>query len=116
MEEGGMADGRLGWVAGNGSGLFVRGLTPRAGRGRGSADVRREWTARSTADPLIPSPLIPPRRSAQGYALVEYGKKEHAEAAISSMNGEELLTQEVGVDWAFSRGPLKKARGARARR
>uniref|UniRef100_A0A061R4L7 RNA-binding protein 8A n=1 Tax=Tetraselmis sp. GSL018 TaxID=582737 RepID=A0A061R4L7_9CHLO len=52
----------------------------------------------------------------KGYALVEYGKKEHAEAAISSMNGEELLTQEVGVDWAFSRGPLKKARGARARR
>merc|ERR1719231_1501844 len=49
----------------------------------------------------------------KGYALVEFGTKKDAEAAIEGMNGQELLTQEVGVDWAFSRGPLRKGGAAR---
>lgn len=41
----------------------------------------------------------------KGYALIEYEKFEEAEKAISAMNGAELLTQTVNVDWAFSNGP-----------
>jgi RNA-binding protein 8A len=56
----------------------------------------------------------------KGYALVEYASKEEAEAAISEMNGTEVLTQAVSVTWAFSEGPSKKGgpreRGARGRR
>ncbi|EOA38530.1 hypothetical protein CARUB_v10010327mg [Capsella rubella] len=42
----------------------------------------------------------------KGYALIEYEKKEEAQKAISAMNGAELLTQNVSVDWAFSNGPI----------
>ncbi|KAH0926005.1 hypothetical protein HID58_018261 [Brassica napus] len=41
----------------------------------------------------------------KGYALVEYEKSEEAQNAIKAMNGAELLTQNVTVDWAFSSGP-----------
>ncbi|XP_010545604.1 PREDICTED: RNA-binding protein 8A-B-like [Tarenaya hassleriana] len=41
----------------------------------------------------------------KGYALIEYEKFEEAQKAISEMNGAELLTQTVNVDWAFSNGP-----------
>ncbi|XP_010461982.1 PREDICTED: RNA-binding protein 8A-B [Camelina sativa] len=41
----------------------------------------------------------------KGYALIKYEKKEEAQKAISAMNGAELLTQNVSVDWAFSSGP-----------
>ncbi|KAI3822499.1 hypothetical protein L1987_10089 [Smallanthus sonchifolius] len=44
----------------------------------------------------------------KGYALIEYENYEEAEKAISSMDGGELLTQTVNVDWAFSRGPFKR--------
>ncbi len=40
----------------------------------------------------------------QGYALVEYERKEEAENAIASMNGKPLLGQNVSVDWAFIKG------------
>ncbi|WZY96936.1 hypothetical protein YC2023_069265 [Brassica napus] len=40
-----------------------------------------------------------------GYALIEYEKSEEAQKAIKAMNGAELLTQNVSVDWAFSNGP-----------
>ncbi|PSC74461.1 RNA-binding 8A [Micractinium conductrix] len=46
----------------------------------------------------------------KGYALVEYGSKAEAQAAIDDMNGKELLTQAVQVNWSFSSGPLRRAR------
>ncbi|XP_022752377.1 RNA-binding protein Y14-like [Durio zibethinus] len=41
----------------------------------------------------------------KGYALIEYEKFEEAKNAISTMDGAELLTQTVNVDWAFRNGP-----------
>ncbi|OMO51717.1 hypothetical protein COLO4_37539 [Corchorus olitorius] len=41
----------------------------------------------------------------KGYALIEYEKFEEAKKAISAMDGEELLTKTINVDWAFSNGP-----------
>ncbi|EFN50751.1 hypothetical protein CHLNCDRAFT_33380 [Chlorella variabilis] len=46
----------------------------------------------------------------KGYALVEYGTKQEAQAAIEEMEGKELLTQIVHVTWAFSSGPIRRAR------
>lgn len=43
----------------------------------------------------------------QGYALIEYESFEEAQAAIRAMNGTQLLTKTIFVDWAFSRGPIK---------
>jgi RNA recognition motif-containing protein len=43
----------------------------------------------------------------KGYALVEYARRDEAEAAIHNMNGKELLTKLINVDWAFSSGPHK---------
>ena len=40
----------------------------------------------------------------KGYALVEYKTKREAQAAIDAMNGAELLTQKVVVDYAFKVG------------
>lgn len=43
----------------------------------------------------------------KGYALVEYKERSEADAAIKGMNGKELLTQAVNVDWAFKK-PQKR--------
>uniref|UniRef100_A0A0D9W0J5 RRM domain-containing protein n=1 Tax=Leersia perrieri TaxID=77586 RepID=A0A0D9W0J5_9ORYZ len=43
----------------------------------------------------------------KGYALVEYGSFEEAQTAIRAMNGTQLLTRTIYVDWAFGRGPIQ---------
>lgn len=48
----------------------------------------------------------------KGYALIEYENRKEAQAAIDSLHGADLLTQTIGVSWAFSTGP-KGARQAR---
>ncbi|XP_059299385.1 RNA-binding protein Y14A-like [Lycium ferocissimum] len=50
----------------------------------------------------------------KGYALIEYENFEEAERAITEMDGNELLTQTIHVDWAFSKGPFRR-RNARRR-
>ncbi|KAL3620374.1 RNA-binding protein 8A-like [Castilleja foliolosa] len=44
----------------------------------------------------------------KGYALIEYEKFEEAENAIRELDGKELLTQIINVDWAFSRGAFRR--------
>ncbi|XAR60350.1 hypothetical protein NMG60_11033683 [Bertholletia excelsa] len=44
----------------------------------------------------------------KGYALIEYENFDEAQKAIKGMDGTELLTQTINVDWAFSKGPFKR--------
>lgn len=44
----------------------------------------------------------------QGYALIEYESFDEAQAAIKAMDGTELVTQIINVDWAFSSGPVMR--------
>ncbi len=37
----------------------------------------------------------------KGYALVEYATKKEAENAINNMNGSEMMSKTIRVDWAF---------------
>ncbi|NP_001150263.1 RNA-binding protein 8A [Zea mays] len=53
---------------------------------------------------------------AKGYALIEYENFEEAQAAIRAMNGSQLFTKTINVDWAFSRGPIQNFKSARPSR
>ena len=59
---------------------------------------------------LSPSPLSVPI-SSQGYALVEYETRQEAQAAIDHLDGAELLTLPIAVNWAFCTGPRRGAAG-----
>ena len=49
----------------------------------------------------------------KGYALVEFATRKEAEAAIAALNGSQLLTQTIAVDWAFARPPQRAGGGRR---
>ncbi|KAM3202921.1 RNA-binding protein Y14A-like [Capsicum annuum] len=53
-------------------------------------------------------------RFIKGYALIEYENFEEAERAINEMDGNELLTQTIHVDWAFNKGPFRKRNAGRS--
>lgn len=44
----------------------------------------------------------------KGYSLVEYENFEEAQRAINELDGTDLLNQTIHVDWAFSKGPLRR--------
>ncbi|KAL3850146.1 hypothetical protein ACJIZ3_012028 [Penstemon smallii] len=44
----------------------------------------------------------------KGYALVEFENFDEAQRAINELDGTELLTQTINVDWAFSKGPIRR--------
>ncbi|BEI87043.1 hypothetical protein CcaverHIS002_0703890 [Cutaneotrichosporon cavernicola] len=47
-----------------------------------------------------------------GYALIEYARKEEAEAAIKETDGTEFLEKKIHTDFAFAKAPAG-ARGGR---
>lgn len=48
-----------------------------------------------------PSPCWPPLVLPCRYALIEFGTRKEAEAAIKGMNGSKIMGKAVKVDWAF---------------
>lgn len=52
----------------------------------------------------------------KGYAMVEFGEKEEAEEAIEKMDGQELLGQQISVDWAFFETKSGSASASRSQR
>ncbi|KAK4542895.1 hypothetical protein LTR36_006084 [Oleoguttula mirabilis] len=48
----------------------------------------------------------------KGYVLIEYPTLTEAKAAIEGANGEKLLEQTIGVDFAFVRPPPAKSQAA----
>lgn len=52
----------------------------------------------------------------KGYAIIEYGEKEEAQAAIDNLDGRQMLEKPLAVDWAFSSGAPKGRQGGRDNR
>jgi len=52
----------------------------------------------------------------KGYALVEYASRKEAQDAITGLQGTELLANTLDVTWAFSKGPVRRARVGGSRR
>ena len=52
----------------------------------------------------------------KGYVLIEYPTMDEAKAAIEGANGEKLLEQTVGVDFAFVRPPPAKGQAGKGGR
>ncbi|KAG8468269.1 hypothetical protein KFE25_013352 [Diacronema lutheri] len=52
----------------------------------------------------------------KGYALVEFEQQAEAQGAITALNGTQVLGSTISVDWAFSRGPARRAAPAGGRR
>ena len=46
----------------------------------------------------------------QGYAVIEYGQFEEAQAAVARMDGVEILGKAIHVGFAFSTGPMQQSR------
>ncbi|GFP93401.1 RNA-binding protein 8a [Phtheirospermum japonicum] len=44
----------------------------------------------------------------KGYALIEYEKFKEVKCAIRELDGKELLTQIINVNWAFNRGLFRR--------
>ena len=51
-------------------------------------------------------------QSLQGYVLIEYSTMSEAQAAVDGANGEQLLEQEINVDFAFVRPPPSKGQSS----
>ena len=52
----------------------------------------------------------------KGYAMVEYASRKEAQDAITALQGTELLAKTLEVTWAFSKGPVRRARAGASRR
>lgn len=61
-----------------------------------------QWNPRAACSHLL----------VQGYVLIEYSTLSEAKSAIEGANGEQLLEQKIGVDFAFVRQPPSKGRAS----
>lgn len=49
----------------------------------------------------------------KGYALIEYASQKEAQGALDSMKGQQIMGQEISVDWAFEAGPTRDGGSSR---
>ena len=46
----------------------------------------------------------------KGYALIEYETFNEAKNALNAMNGKQINSHQINVNWAFVKEPLKEKR------